>query len=65
MAGIGAGSLVFAVVYPAMEGFYFSSPMEGATLPSVLGLSHWVIMAFVYVMAGGMFYVMERYERRR
>jgi len=38
--------------------------MEGATLPSVLGLSHWVIMAFVYVMAVGMFYVMERYEEK-
>jgi uncharacterized membrane protein YedE/YeeE len=64
MGGIGAGSLVFAVVYPAIEGFYFSSPMEGATIPSVLGISHWGVMAFVYLMAGGMFYVMERYERK-
>jgi hypothetical protein len=30
----------------------------------VLGLNHWAVMAFVYLMAGGMFYVMERYERR-
>jgi uncharacterized membrane protein YedE/YeeE len=65
MVGIGTGSLVFAIVYPAIEEFYFSSPMEGATLPSVLGLSHWAVMAFVYLMAGGMFYMMEWYERKR
>jgi hypothetical protein len=65
MLGIGAGSLAFAIVYPAIEGFYFSSSMEGATLPSLLGISHWVVMVFVYLMAGGMFYVMERYERNR
>jgi hypothetical protein len=56
---------VFAIVYPALEGFYFSSSMEGATLPSVLGISHWAVIAFVYLMAAGMFYVMERYERNR
>ena len=65
MLGIGAGSLVFAIVYPALEGFYFSSSMEGATLPSLLGISHWAVLAFVYLMAAGMFYMMERYERKR
>lgn len=64
MLGIAAGSLIFAVLYPYVEGFYFSSPMEGATLPKVAGLSHWIVMAFVYAMAGGMFYLMERYERK-
>src|SRR5512143_4141350 len=58
MVGIGAGSLVFAIAYPALEGFYFSSSMEGVTLPSLLGVSHWVVLAFVYLMAGGMFYAM-------
>jgi uncharacterized membrane protein YedE/YeeE len=64
MAGIGAGSLLFAIAYPAIETFYFSSPMEGATIPSVLGISHWVVMALVYLLAAGMFYAMELYERR-
>lgn len=64
MAGIGAGSLVFAILYPYIERFYLSSPMDGATLPKVLGISHWFVMALVYVLAGGMFYLMERYERR-
>jgi hypothetical protein len=65
MMGIGAGSLVFAIVYPALEGFYLSSSMEGVTLPSLLGISHWAVLAFVYLMAAGMFYVMEWYERKR
>lgn len=63
VVGIGAGSLAFAVLYPYIEGFYLSSPMEGATLPKVLGVGHWFVMALVYALAGGMFYVMERFER--
>ncbi len=63
LVGIGAGSLVFAILYPQIEAFYISSPMEGATLPKVIGVGHWLVMAFVYVLATGMFYLMERYER--
>jgi hypothetical protein len=65
MMGIGGGSLVFAVLYPYIEGFYLSSPMEGATLPGVLGIGHWVVMAFVYALAAGMFFLMERFERSK
>jgi uncharacterized membrane protein YedE/YeeE len=64
MMGIGAGSFVFAILYPFIEGFYLSSPMDAATLPKVLGVGHWIVMVFVYAMAGGMFYFMERFERR-
>jgi uncharacterized membrane protein YedE/YeeE len=64
MIGIGAGSLVFAVFYPHIEGFYFSSQMGTATIPKVAGVSHWVVIVFVYAFAGGMFYVMERFERK-
>lgn len=64
MIGIGAGSLVFAIFYPYIEGFYISSQMNGATLPKVMGLNHWFVMVIVYVMAGGMFYLMERYEKK-
>ncbi len=63
MTGIGLGSLLFAVLYPAIEGFYNSSSMENATLPSVGGLNHWIVLAFVFALAGAMFYLMERYER--
>ncbi len=63
IAGIGAGSLVFAVLYPSIEGFYMSSQMGGATLPKVIGINHWVVIFFVFALAGGMFYLMERYGR--
>lgn len=64
MLGMIAGSLLFAAVYPALEIFYKSSGMGTATLPGILGINHWVVIAFVVLMAGAMFYVMERYERR-
>lgn len=63
MMGIGAGSLVFAVLYPVIEEFYASSPMDGATLPKVMGIGHWFAMAIVYALAVAMFYAMERYEK--
>jgi uncharacterized membrane protein YedE/YeeE len=62
--GMIAGSLLFAVVYPAVEQFYLSSKMGTVTLPGVLGLNHWIVIALVILMAGTMFYTMERYERR-
>lgn len=64
LLGIGAGSLLFAVLYPALEGFYQSSAMGRATLPGLLGVNHWVVLAFVFALAGGMFYLMEGYERK-
>lgn len=64
VVGIGAGSLLFAVLYPLVEGFYMSSAMGGATLQKVFGINHWVIIIFLCVFAAVMFYLMERYERR-
>jgi uncharacterized membrane protein YedE/YeeE len=62
--GMLAGSFLFAVVYPVLETFYASSGMGTATLPGILGVNHWVVIAFVVVMAGVMFYTMERFEKR-
>jgi hypothetical protein len=64
MIGVGAGSLLFAVLYPALEGFYQSSAMVGATLPGVLGISHWIVLAVLVIVAGLMFFFMERYEMK-
>ncbi len=64
MVGIGAGSLVFAILYPHIEGFYLSSAMEGITLPRLLNVNHWFVIVFLIVFAAAMFYVMERYEKR-
>jgi hypothetical protein len=59
-----AGSLLFAVVYPVIEHFYLSSGLGTVTLPGVLGVNHWIVIAFVVLMAGMMFYSMERFERK-
>lgn len=64
IAGIGAGSLLFAVVFPWIEGFYGSSPMGTMTLPGLLKISHWVVLAFVFALAGLMFFLMGRHERK-
>src|SRR5512135_1713895 len=62
--GMIAGSLLFAVVYPVLEVFYMTSGMGPVTLPGLLGVNHWVVIAFVVLMAGAMFYSMERYEKK-
>jgi hypothetical protein len=64
MAGIGSGTLLFSILYPLLEGFYKTSDMGAVTLPDLLGMNHWVLLAIVYAFAGFMFYTMERYERR-
>ena len=64
MAGMGAGSLLFAVLYPWLEGFYLSSNMDELTIPKVMGLNHWTVLAALWVIAVVMFALMERYERR-
>jgi uncharacterized membrane protein YedE/YeeE len=64
IVGMVAGSLLFAVVYPAIEGFYMSSGLGTVTLPAMLGVNEWVVIVFVVLMAGMMFYSMERFERK-
>lgn len=64
MIGIGIGSLAFAVVYPILEDFYQSSPMGIATIPSITGVSHWIVLAVLGIMAGLMFFLMETFEKK-
>jgi hypothetical protein len=64
MIGIGIGSLAFAVVYPMLEDFYQSSPMGVATIPSITGVSHWIVLAVLVIMAGLMFFLMEKFEKK-
>jgi uncharacterized membrane protein YedE/YeeE len=64
MIGIGIGSLIFAVLYPVIEGFYQSSAMGTATIPSVLGISHWIVLTALFIVAGLMFFLMERCEKK-
>ena len=63
--GVGAGSLLFAVLFPVLEGFYLSSDMGAATLPKLAGVNHWVIIVPVIAFAIGMFLLMEWYEKKQ
>jgi uncharacterized membrane protein YedE/YeeE len=65
LIGVVAGSLLFAVLFPAIEGFYISSSMGTATLQKLLGVNHWTVIIALVVVAGGMFLFLERFERRR
>ncbi|VAX31396.1 hypothetical protein MNBD_NITROSPIRAE02-1423 [hydrothermal vent metagenome] len=56
---------MFAVLYPYIEGFYMSSAMGSVTLPKLLNINHWFVIVFLYVFAAGMFYLMERFEKRQ
>ena len=63
--GIGAGSLLFAILFPYLEGFYLSSDMGAATLPGLAGVNHWVVIVPLVAFAGGMFFAMEKYEKKK
>jgi len=62
--GIGAGSLLFAILFPYLEEFYLSTDMGSPTLPELAGLNHWVIIVPLVAFAGVMFFVMEKYEKK-
>jgi uncharacterized membrane protein YedE/YeeE len=63
LLGVSLGSLLFALVYPAIEGFYGSSNMGIVTLQQLLGVNHWVVIALLAVSAGGMFAGFKKLER--
>ncbi len=64
MIGIGSGALLFAGVFPWLEGFYKTSDMGQMTIPELTGVNHWIVLAIMYIFAGAAFYAMERFERR-
>lgn len=64
MAGISAGSFLFAAFYPMLEKFYLSSDMGVVTVPGLLGVNHWVVIVALILMAGGMFTFLGRLEQR-
>ncbi len=65
MIGIGFGSVLFAAVFPWIEGFYKASSMGQVTLPEWMGMNHWALLAILVVIAGSAFYAMERFGKRR
>jgi len=63
LLGIMAGSVLFGVLFPWLQGFYVSGALGVVTLPALLGLP-WVVVAMgVVLMAVGAFYGAEALER--
>jgi hypothetical protein len=58
MIGIGAGSLLFAVLVPALEGFYVSSDRGTERLQTFFGVNHWIVLSVLAALVGGMFQVL-------
>lgn len=68
LAGAGAGSLLFAALYPALEPFATAGACGVSTWPEALGLGAGTATALVVAMALGAFALAERVEaaaRRR
>jgi hypothetical protein len=55
VAGLPAGTLLFALLFPWLQGFYASGDLGVRTLPEVFGLSHGLVVFAVVVMAVGCF----------
>jgi len=64
LIGVGLGSIVFAFFFPLLENFYNASAMGGVTLPQLMGVNHWLVIALVVAIAIGMFIMLERFENR-
>ena len=64
MAGISLGTLLFAAVFPVIESFYTSTDMGVVTLPELLGMNHWLVIAALALVAAGMFSGMRSFEKR-
>ena len=63
LGGILVGSLLFGIAFPAIEGFYLSTPLDQVMFPEILGVPRVVLAAGVVLMAVGVFLAGERLER--
>jgi hypothetical protein len=66
--GVLAGTLAFGEVFPAIEGFFNSTPMGQVTVPGQFGLPYGLVVFAVVLMALGGFWgaeVVERWMARR
>ena len=65
LAGAGIGSLVYAVLWPAVQGFATAGACGVCTLPETFGLSPGVTVLLVILMAVGAFAGVEVLYRKR
>jgi uncharacterized protein len=63
VAGMLGGIWLFGEAFPVLERFYASTPRGTLTLPSLLGVSHGVVVFVLVAIALGAFVGAERFER--
>jgi len=63
VAGVLAGTVVFAEAFPLVRGFYYSGQMGSLTLPQAFSLPYGVVVFGVVLMAIGGFYGASILER--
>jgi len=61
--GVILGSVIFGLVYPALEGFYLSGALGVVRLDTALSLPFGALAFGVFLMAAGCFLVAEKLER--
>jgi uncharacterized membrane protein YedE/YeeE len=64
LSGMMAGIFFFGELYPALEGFYNSSPMGNVSLDTLLGIPYGAAVFLIVVLALGGFYFAEKIEKR-
>jgi uncharacterized protein len=64
LGGLFAGVLLTGLAFPLLEGFYSSTAQGVLTLPDLIGAPYGLVVALIVVMAIGVFYGLERFERR-
>ncbi len=62
--GMALGSIIFAELYPSIQGFYEAGSMGAVRLPDFLNLSPGVIALLVCLMALGAYWVAEAVEKK-
>ena len=60
--GMVFGSLIFALVFPLIEGFYTSGHMGTVRLPDILNINSGIIAFLICLMAVGAFWIAEKTE---
>jgi uncharacterized membrane protein YedE/YeeE len=62
--GMVFGSLIFALVFPLIQGFYSSGHMGAVRLPDILKINSGIIAFLVCLMAVGAFWMAEKTEEK-
>ena len=64
MIGVFLGVFVFGeILFPLIEGFYYSGNLGKVTLPDWLGIKSGVVALFVVIVAIAAFWLAEKTER--